>query len=66
MAKRKKEITFSKYQEAIFNFIEHGDGNVVVEASAGAGKTLRLIHCISLIDNDKSILLTAFNKDISN
>ena len=66
MAKRKKEITFSKYQEAIFNFIEHGDGNVVVEASAGAGKTLTLIHCISLIDNDKSILLTAFNKDISN
>ena len=60
-----KKIKFSKYQEAIFDFIENGNGNVVVEASAGAGKSLTLINCLSLIDPDKRILLCAFNKDIS-
>lgn len=60
-----KKIKFSKYQEAIFDFIKNGNGNVVVEASAGAGKSLTLINCLSLIDPDKRILLCAFNKDIS-
>lgn len=53
--KRKKKIIEEKlfipspYQQAIFDFIEHGNGNLVVEAAAGSGKclgrdTLVLMH----------------------
>lgn len=69
MARKKKEekqIEWSDYQKNIFDFVEHGHGNAVVEACAGAGKTSTLIHCISLIPDDKQILLTAFNRDIVN
>ena len=54
----------SKYQEQIFNFIQHGVGNVVVEACAGSGKTSTLVKAISLIPKDKRILFCAFNKEI--
>ena len=61
-----KTIDFvpSKYQENIFDFIQHGVGNVVVEACACSGKTSTLIKCISLIPEDKRILFCAFNKEI--
>jgi superfamily II DNA or RNA helicase len=69
MARKKKEIveeTFmpSKYQIDIFDHIQHGVGNLVIEAAAGAGKTSTLIHGINLIPDDKKILFCAFNKDI--
>lgn len=69
MARKKKiivEDTFapSKYQEAIFDHIQHGVGNLVIEAAAGAGKTSTLIRAINLIPEDKKILFCAFNKDI--
>ena len=69
MARKKKEIveeTFipSKYQIDIFDHIQHGVGNLVIEAAAGAGKTSTLIHGINLIPEDKKILFCAFNKDI--
>ena len=67
MARKKKEekiIEWSDYQKNIFDFVEHGHGNAVVEACAGAGKTATLIHCVSLIPSDKRILLTALNRDI--
>ena len=63
---KKQEIKYSKYQKDIFDYIEHGQGHLVVEAAAGSGKTFTLIKCIELIPNDKRILLTAFNKDIVN
>ena len=42
MAKKKVKFDFvpSKYQEKFFEFIEHGVGNAVIEASAGSGKCL--------------------------
>ena len=55
----------SKYQLDIFDFVQHGHGNAVIEASAGSGKTYALIKCVELIDPEESILLTAFNKDIA-
>lgn len=69
MARKKKEIveeTFvpSKYQIDIFDHIQHGVGNLVIEAAAGAGKTSTLVHGINLIPEDKKILFCAFNKDI--
>ena len=68
MAKKKKEENYelSKYQIDIINFIKNGQGNLVVEAAAGAGKTYTLIKCVEEIPDDKTILLTAFNRDIAN
>ena len=69
MGRKKKseqilEFTPSKYQENIFDFIQHGVGNVVVEACAGSGKTSTLVKAISLIPENKRILFCAFNKEI--
>ena len=71
MAKKKKivehiEYDWSEYQKAIFSEIEHGQGHLVVEAAAGAGKTSTLIKCLDLIPNNSKVLLTAFNTDIVN
>ena len=68
MGRKKKEekpIELSNYQLAIIDFIKNGQGNLVVEAAAGAGKTYTLIKCIEEIPGDKNILLTAFNSDIA-
>ena len=67
MARKKKlEVEYepSKYQKAIFNFVEKGQGNAVIEAQAGSGKTWGAMQCIKLIPEDKKILLTAFNNSI--
>lgn len=69
MPKKKKEdkateYSPSKYQKAIFEYIQNGHGNLVVEAAAGSGKTWTLIKSLSLIPSDKRILLSAFNQDI--
>ena len=66
MGRKKKceeilEFTPSKYQIDIFDFIQHGVGNLVVEACAGSGKTSTLVKGISLIPEDKRILFCAFN-----
>ena len=65
MARKKKTVfTYSKYQKDIFDFVKNGQGNAVVEASAGAGKSTTLIKCLDFIDEDKTILMSAFNTDI--
>lgn len=70
MARKKKEeevVEFkpSSYQKNIFDFITHGQGNSVIEAVPGAGKTTTALKCVELM-GDSKILLTAFNKDIVN
>lgn len=59
-------LTFipSKYQQAIFDFISHGVGNAVINATAGSGKTSTLVNALRLINSDLSVLFIAFNKDI--
>lgn len=69
MGRKKKiieEVKFvpSKYQSAIYDFVEHGVGNLVVEAAAGAGKTTTLLEILKLLPSDKKVLFCAFNKDI--
>lgn len=59
-----KDYKPSIYQQAIYDYIEHQSGHLVVEAAAGSGKTFTLMHCIDLIPNNKNICLTAFNRDI--
>ena len=44
--------------------MQHGVGNIVIEAAAGSGKTSTLIKALKLIPSDKKILFCAFNKDI--
>lgn len=66
MAKKKTAIEYepSQYQKAIFDYIQHEKGNLVVEAAAGSGKTYTLVKALSLIPQNKRVLMTAFNKDI--
>jgi superfamily I DNA/RNA helicase len=54
----------SKYQQDIFNFIQDGKGNAVINAVAGSGKTTTLIESLKLIEHSKSKLFLAFNKSI--
>lgn len=59
-----KEFVPSQYQEKIFENIEHGTSNMVINAVAGSGKSTTIINALSLIPNDKKVLFIAFNKDI--
>lgn len=56
--------TPSKYQKAIFNYLEAGVGNAVIDAVAGSGKSTTLIECLKKIDPSKTVLFLAFNKAI--
>lgn len=67
MGRRKKfDFTPSKYQEDIFNFIQHGTGNGVIKACAGSGKTKTIVSAIQIIPKSKKCLFLAFNKAIAN
>ena len=56
---------FSQYQQAIFDFLIEGQGNAVINAVAGAGKTFTIVNALSLIPADKKVLFLAFNKHIA-
>ena len=62
----KKEYEWSKYQLAIYDWIEHDQGHLVVEAAAGSGKSTTLVKCLDFISENSKVLLTAFNTDIVN
>jgi DNA helicase-2/ATP-dependent DNA helicase PcrA len=55
----------SLYQKNVFDFIQSGSGNAVIEAVAGSGKTTTIIESLSLIPTNKRILMLAFNKSIA-
>lgn len=56
--------TPSKYQAAVYNFIEEGIGNAVVDAVAGSGKSTTLVEALKKIPAEQSVLFLAFNKAI--
>lgn len=58
------EFTPSKFQKEIFNFIEKGTGNAVINAKAGAGKTTTIVKAMELIKPNKNVLFIAFNRSI--
>lgn len=58
-------MAWSAYQEAIFNFMEHGEGNAIVKAVAGSGKTTTIVECAKRIPRGKTSILLAFNKSIA-
>jgi hypothetical protein len=53
----------SRYQSAIFEWVESGSGNVVVDACAGSGKTTTSVDAIKLASIDT--LAVAFNREIA-
>lgn len=57
-------FTPSKYQKAVYTYIQKGKGNAVVSAVAGSGKSTTIVNALKLIPQDKSVLFLAFNKSI--
>lgn len=55
----------SEYQKRIFDFIVHGNGNAVISAKAGSGKTSTCVEAIKLIKPKNKVIFLAFNKSIS-
>src|SRR6185437_9136847 len=58
-------FTPSKYQEAIFSFIETGNGHAVVDAVPGSGKTTTLLLASDLLPKTAKAIFLAFNKHIA-
>lgn len=54
----------SKYQQDIFDFIQHGNGNSVINALAGSGKTSTIVNAVKLTPSTCNALFIAFNKEI--
>lgn len=59
-----QEFTPNPYQIKIFENIEHGSCNMVINAVAGSGKSTTIVNALSLIPQQKKVLFIAFNKDI--
>ena len=57
-------FTPSKYQQRIYDFIEKGSGNAVINAVAGSGKTTTLISLLERVPSTSRVLFLAFNKSI--
>ena len=57
-------FTPSKYQQRIYDFIERGSGNAVINAVAGSGKTTTLISLLERVPSTSRVLFLAFNKSI--
>lgn len=51
-------------QLAIYDWVRYDDGNLVIRARAGAGKTTTLLQVAKLIPSNASITFLAFNKHI--
>jgi DNA helicase-2/ATP-dependent DNA helicase PcrA len=54
---------WSSRQKAIFNFVENGNGNAIVEAVAGSGKSTTIVECTKRVKGNT--LFLAFNKAIA-
>lgn len=68
MARKKKvkfDFTPSEYQEKIFDFVLNGEGNAVISAYAGSGKTFSVINAMKLIPSKEKAIFIAFNKSIA-
>jgi len=55
---------WSQQQRAIFSWFKAGDGNLVVRARAGTGKTTTIVEGVTYAP-ERKILLAAFNKKIA-
>ena len=60
-----REFKPSPYQQSIFDFISDGEGNALVEAVAGSGKTTTIVKALAITPNDASVIFCAFNTHIA-
>lgn len=56
--------TPSIHQTGVYNFIETGKGNAVIDAVAGSGKSTTLVNGLKRIPEYQTVLFLAFNKSI--
>lgn len=61
-----KEFKPSQYQLDIFEFVRTGEGNALVEAVAGSGKTTTIVEALQFTPKDNKIAFVAFNVAIAN
>ena len=54
----------SDYQKKIFDFVENGKGNAVINAKAGSAKTTTAVKCLDFIPENKTVAFFAFNRSI--
>ena len=54
----------SKYQEAIFDFINKRTENLLIQAVAGSGKSTTLVKIVELLNKNSNIIFLAFNVEI--
>lgn len=59
-------INFTHEQNRIFQFVENESGHGIIDAVAGAGKTITIMECARFIKDKTKILFCAFNNSISN
>lgn len=60
-----KKFTPSKWQQAVYDFIKFSNnGNAVIDAVAGSGKSTTIVEGLKLIAKTFSVLFLAFNKAI--
>mgnify|MGYP003440437301 FL=1 len=59
------ERLWSMYQRAIFADVAEGSGHVLVRARAGSGKSSAIEECVRRVPPKRSVLVTAFGKDIA-
>ncbi len=59
-----EEQKWSEEQNRIYEWFEDGEGNLVVRARAGTGKTTTIVQGVERA-SERSILLAAFNKSIA-
>ncbi len=59
------DIQWSEKQLAVFEFIQHGNGNGIVQAVAGSGKTSVIVEGLKYTDQTAKVAFVAFNKRIA-
>ena len=55
----------SKEQESIFDTLQHGVGNIIVNAVAGSGKSTVIKGCALLVPENKRFIVLSHNKDVA-
>lgn len=55
----------SVYQQAIFDWMQSGEGNLLVEAVAGSGKTRTIVEALKFTNPNQAVAFVAFNSHIA-
>lgn len=61
----KTNLSYSRFQKNIFDFIKNKVASAIIEAVAGSGKTTTIIEALNLIPSNFRILFLAFNRAIA-